>query len=71
MYVLIIYLPVSITPTQSSAQAGVSKTSSKESHSQTKFYAASEEGDLIYADYFNEKTAEEKGRSNFVSCKSF
>ena len=46
-------------PTQSSAQN--SKTASKDGHSLTKFYAASEEGDLLYADYFNEKTAEEKG----------
>jgi hypothetical protein len=56
-----------MTPSQSSAQSGVSKTLSKDSHSQTKFYAASEEGDLIYADYFNEKTAEEKGSFGLAS----
>jgi hypothetical protein len=49
--------------TQSNSQSSVSKTNSKDGHFETKFYAASEEGDLLYADYFNEKTAEEKGKT--------
>lgn len=48
---------------QSSNGSDKSATVDKGSkHSQSKFYCATEEGDLIYADWINEKTGEDKGR---------
>lgn len=49
-------------PSQSSTGSDKSSTVDKGNrHSQSKFYCATEEGDLIYADWINEKTGEDKG----------
>ena len=57
---------VPMSTTQSSSTSS-DKSGTRGTHhtSQSKFYCATEEGDLVYADWINEKSSEEKGIKSF------